>query len=450
MPTPLSREALIEAFHSYGRPRQDWRIGGEFERFLLHGDGGAVSYEEPRGVRWVLEQLQARHGWTPTLEEGRPIGLTGGGGSITLEPGGQVELSGAPHRSLRAMAEEAWRIEGQLIGVLGGPNGDHVWAALGMRPYGSVADVPWMPKSRYRVMRDYLPGRGELALTMMKSTTSFQANYDYADEADCAAKVGLLASLSPLFTAIFANSPIQGGRETGYASTRAHVWTRTDPDRTGFPAALRGAYSHEAWVDYLLDVPMMFLMHGEDYVSAEGRSFRQWMEAGIDGVFPGWEDWALHQTSVFPEVRIKHTLEIRGTDAVSHPLSIAGIALWTGLLHDPVGLDEATLLAADFCRQGTPEERLALAARDGLGAETDREWADWAAELVEIADRALARSMPADRSLIEPLREQIASGESPAAAVVRLFREDPRPEVFLPRVAYRPAAPVVLALSSVS
>ena len=437
MSTALSRPALVEAFHHYGCPREQWRIGGEFERFALHQDGRAVGYGEPQGVRWLLEQLHDRYAWSPTFEGGNVIGLCRRGGCITLEPGAQVELSGAPHATLSSLAAEARRTLSQLMNVLNPADTGTVWTALGLTPYTAIDEIPWVPKGRYKVMREYLPSQGDLATTMMKGTTSFQANFDYVDEADCAEKFTLLQQLSPLFTAMFANSPIQEGRETGLMSTRAHVWTRTDPDRTGFPDIVRSAYSHERWVDYLLDAPMMFLRLEDAWIAAQGRTFRTWMANGIDGIFPTWDDWALHQTSVFPEVRVKHTLEVRGTDAVPLPLALGGIALWTALLYDDRARSEALALAADFCAEGTPDSRLAQAARDGLGATGSRSWADWAIDLVGIADRGLARSEPRDRALLEPLRAQVARRESPAASALRLFREDPDPSVFLPKVAYR-------------
>ena len=184
----------------------------------------------------------------------------------------------------------------------------------------------------------------------------------------------------------------------------------------------------------------MFLRLEDAWVNAYGRTFRSWMNEGIDGAHPTWDDWALHQTSVFPEVRVKHTIEVRSTDGVSLPLSLAGIALWTALLYDDNARREATALAREFTASGTPEERLDLAAREGLGASTERPWADWAIDLVDIADRGLARSEPPDRALLEPLKELVSNRECPAVAALRYFREDPRPEVFLPKVAYRPAS----------
>jgi glutamate--cysteine ligase len=436
MSTPLTRTTLIEAFHRFGCPRASWRIGGEFERFALRTDGQAVGYDDPRGIRWLLEQMRDRYRWSPSTENGRVIGLCRRGGCITLEPGAQVELSGAPHANLASLAEEAKKTLEQCLNILSVDGTGTIWTALGLTPYATVESIPWVPKGRYKVMREYLPAQGDLATTMMKGTTSFQANYDYIDEADCAEKFDLLQRLSPLFTAMFANSPIHLGKETGFMSTRAHVWTRTDPTRTGFPETVRENYSHEAWVDYLLDAPMMFLRLEDAWIAAEGRSFRYWMKHGIDGCLPSWDDWSLHQTSVFPEVRVKHTLEVRGCDAVSSELSLAGIAMWTALLYDSRARREALVLAREFTAGHTPEQLLAIAARDGLGAETGRPWADWAIDLVDIANRGLGRSEADDQALIEPLMAQVARRESPAATVLRHFRADPRPEVFLPKVAY--------------
>ncbi len=429
----LSRHDLIQRFHDYGKPRERWLIGGEFERIALRGDGSPVHYDDTEGIRWILERLQQLGGWEPVLEAGKPIALVRDGASTTLEPGGQVELSGAPHASLLDLAIEATASMGELRSIA--EDHDLRWVALGLSPYAPIDSIGWMPKGRYAVMRDYLPSRGELALAMMKGTSSFQANFDYADEADCALKLGSMSRLGALTTALFANSPLLAGRETGFMSYRGEIWTRTDPDRTGFPLA--DSYSHEAWVDYLLDVPMMFYKRDGQWAPAGGCSFREYMSAGLDGHFPGWEDWELHQTSVFPEVRVKRTIEVRGADAVPLSLSLAGIALWTGLLYDPGALDEAAALSRDFAAAAPAAERFAVACRQGLGGRLGgRSLAAWAEDLVQIAGRGLARSRPWERYLLEPLEALIAGGESPAAAALRAWREDPRPERFLARVAY--------------
>jgi glutamate--cysteine ligase len=431
----LTREALIERFATYGCPKHAWRIGGEFERAVVRPDGRPVGYDEPDGIRWLLEQLAERKGWTPITEDGRPIALTRDGASITLEPGGQVELSGAPHARLEALGEEMRTNRAELKAITAGK--DLVWIACGLTPITPIADIPWMPKGRYVLMRDYLPRRGDLAHHMMKGTCSVQANYDFADEVDCAQKVRLCAGLSPLTTAIFANSPLLENRPTGFKTYRGHIWTRTDPDRTGFPPGLRADFSFERWVDYLLKTPMLFLKTDLGWRDAGGASFGTWLEEGIDGSFPTWEDWELHQTSVFPEVRIKRTIEVRGADCVDPDMALAFCALFTGLLYCRAALDEALQLVSEIETHGSREDRFDTACRDGLaGTIGGRALADWASDLGDIADRGIANCLPEDRAKIEPLLSRIEDGRSPADDLLDAWHKDPSPEAIIAAVKY--------------
>ena len=433
----LTRDRLIATFESYGTPRADWRIGGEFERALVRKDGQPVGYDDPDGIRWVLEQLHERQpGWRVVEEAGKPIALVRPDlSSITLEPGGQVELSGAPHASLAALGAEMNENRDALLALAAGR--DLRWIAAGLTPVADVADIRWMPKGRYAIMRDYLPRHGDLALFMMKGTCSVQANWDFLDEADCAAKVRLTAGLAPLTTAIFANSPLYKGEPTGFKSYRGHIWTRTDPDRTGFPPGLRADYSHARWVDYLLDVPMMFYRRDGVFTPAEGRSFRTFMEQGIDGQFPTVADWALHQTSVFPEVRIKHTIEVRGADCVDHERALGFCALFTGLLYCNSAQDEALQLVSEIEAHGTRDERFEAACRGGLeGSIGGRPIAAWAQDLGDIARRGIGRCQPEDAPLLVPLLRGIDAGRSPADDLLDAWEADPSPESLVRAVAY--------------
>jgi len=433
----LTRDRLIGTFEGYGTPRADWRIGGEFERALVRSDGRPVGYDDPDGIRWVLEQLHARQdGWTVVEEAGMPIALTRPDmSSITLEPGGQVELSGAPHRTLAALQAEMEENRTALLELAGGR--DLRWIAAGLTPVTAIEAIPWMPKGRYQVMRDYLPQRGDLALFMMKGTCSVQANWDFLDEADCAKKVQLTSGLASLTTAIFANSPLYKGQPTGFKSYRGHIWTRTDPDRTGFPPGLRSDYSHARWVDYLLDVPMMFYIRDGRFTPAQGRSFRTFMEEGIDGHYPGPSDWSLHQTSVFPEVRIKHTIEVRGADCVDHRRAMGFCALFTGLLYCDAALDEALQLVAELERHGTRESRFEAACRGGLEGDIGgRPIAGWAQDLGDIARRGLSRCRPDDAPLLDTLLQGIEDGRSPADDLLEAWARDPSPEALVRAVAY--------------
>lgn len=433
----LTRDRLIGTFEGYGTPRADWRIGGEFERALVRSDGRPVGYDDPDGIRWVLEQLHARQdGWTVVEEAGKPIALTRPDmSSITLEPGGQVELSGAPHHTLAALQAEMEENRTALLTLAEGR--DLQWIAAGLTPVTAIEAIPWMPKGRYQVMRDYLPQRGDLALFMMKGTCSVQANWDFLDEADCAKKVQLTSGLASLTTAIFANSPLYKGQPTGFKSYRGHIWTRTDPDRTGFPPGLRSDYSHARWVDYLLDVPMMFYIRNGRFTPAEGRSFRTFMEDGIDGHYPGPSDWSLHQTSVFPEVRIKHTIEVRGADCVDHRRAMGFCALFTGLLYCEDAQDEALQLVAELERHGTRESRFEAACRGGLEGDIGgRPIAGWAQDLGDIARRGLSRCRPDDAPLLDTLLQGIEDGRSPADDLLDAWARDPSPEALVRAVAY--------------
>ncbi len=433
----LTRDALLATFDGYGKPRDRWRIGGEFERAVVTPDGQPVPYEGPGGIRWILEQLHARQpGWTVVEEKGLPIALVRpNGASITLEPGGQVELSGAPHARLVDLRDEMHENRECLLELA--REHDRRWIACGLTPVAAIEDIPWMPKGRYRVMREYLPQKGDLATFMMKGTASVQANFDYLDESDCAEKVRICAGLAPLTTAIFSNSPLYRGRPTGFKSYRGHIWTRTDPDRTGFPPGLRSDYTHARWVDYLLDVPMMFYVRGKDYLPANGTSFRTYMEQGIDGHFPGRDDWALHQTSVFPEVRVKHTIEVRGADCVDHELALAFCALFTGVLYCQAASDETLELVAELERHGTRDSRLAAACRGGLQGEVGGQpLASWARELGDIAARGIARCQPEDAPLLEPLLARIEAGRCPADDVLDAWEKDRSPAAIIASVAY--------------
>lgn len=432
---PLTRERLIQEFQGYGKPRARWRVGGEFERAVVRSDGRPVGYFEPDGIRWILETLAERKGWSKVFEGENPIALLRNGAEISLEPGGQVELSGAPHTTLSALSDEMLEDRRDLLELCEGR--DLVWIACGLTPVAAIEDIEFVPKGRYKVMREYLPLVGDRALWMMKGTTSVQANFDYADEQDCARKVRLTSGLAPLTTAMFANSPLYRGQPTGYRSYRGHIWTRVDPARTGFPPALREHYTHQGWVDYLLDVPMMFYKRDDAWAPAHGRTFRTFMEQGLDGRRATLKDWVLHQTSVFPEVRIKHTIEVRGADCVNHELAIAFCALFTGLLYCNQALDEALQMVAEIEKHGTHAERFDIAARDGLhGLVGGRSLADWASDLGDIAERGIKKCLPADADRLGPLLARIEDGRCPAEDLLDAWARDPSPEAIVRAVAY--------------
>jgi glutamate--cysteine ligase len=415
----MTRDGLIEAYHSYGVPRDRWRVGAEFERHLLDDRGVPLPYFGEPGVRWLLFRLAEADGWAPTIEGEHPIALSKDGARVTLEPGGQFELSGAPFDDVKGVDAELEAFNRRVDELLEGTGYRQV--ALGFTPVTPIADIPWVPKGRYSIMRDHLIKTGKLAHHMMKGTCATQASYDFADEADCARKVQLAVGLGPLTTALFANSPLHAGQDTGMASYRGHVWTQTDPRRTGFPEASTN-FSFEAWVDYLLDVPMMFIHQGDTYVWAKGRTFREWMD---DATSPPTEhDWDLHLTSVFPEIRIKRTIEVRGADCVARPLAMAFTALFEGLFYCGQARDQAEELNEAFIAAGDKDERFAIACRDGLaGTIGGKRLSTWGEELLDIAGASLDRCRPGDRAFLAPLVDIVASGESPSARVLKAWRE---------------------------
>jgi glutamate--cysteine ligase len=430
----ISAQSILNAFHSYGAPPAQNRVGGEYERIILKPNGMSVGYDDRFGIQWFLNEFAKRWNWIPKLEGKNIIALTKDGASITLEPGGQFELSGAPHYSLLDLQKE-FEINRSCMQTLCAEAGLYTITA-GLTPYADIENVSWMPKGRYAIMRAYLPQRGKLAHYMMKGTASVQCNYDFSNEEDCAQKVALCAGIAPLTTAMFANSPLYLGRPTGYMTYRGHIWTHTDPDRTGFPPGLRNDFSYERWVNYLLDVPMMFI-YRDQWIHAKGRSFRTFIEDGIDGHFPTEEDWELHMTSVFPEVRIKRTIEVRGADCVSHDLALSFCTLFSGLLYAPKALDRALELSQRFSAHHDVATRFSIACTHGLEGELGgKKMSSWAEELVDIAQSGIEEWQPESRQLLTPLIEQVQTGESPAVQLLRNWKKNPSPEGLLPTLAY--------------
>ncbi|WP_210497304.1 glutamate--cysteine ligase [Microvirga antarctica] len=380
--TPLgARSELVDWVASGEKPRAAWRLGTEHEKVPFYtADATPVPYEGPRGIRALLDGIQARTGWDPILEEGRPIGLFDevGGGAISLEPGGQFELSGAPVETLHETREETVShiADAKAVGDTLGLG----FLTLGMSPLWTREETPVMPKARYRIMTNYMPKVGTLGLDMMYRTATVQVNMDYASEADMVKKLRVSLALQPVATAIFANSPFTDGRPNGFLSMRSEIWRDTDRHRTGMmDFAFEDGFGYEAYVDWVLDVPMYFIKRGAVYHDVAGASFRD-LFAGKLAQFPGeratQSDWANHVSTVFPEVRLKRYLEMRGADVggIDHITALS--AFWTGLLYDQEALDGAFDIIKDWSagdRNGVRAEvpRLALNAR--VGGRTLRE-----------------------------------------------------------------------------
>jgi glutamate--cysteine ligase len=424
---------LVRGFHAAAKPRAAWRVGAEHEKIGVIVDprrgavGSAPAYDWPSGIAAVLAGLGA-YGWANVEEHGKVIALSRDGASVSLEPGGQFELSGAPHARLADNVAESQRHLAEVRAVA--QNLGLAWLAVGFRPFGTLADVPWMPKGRYAVMRAYLPTRGSRGLEMMKRTATVQANLDFADEDDAERKFRTAMSVTSIVTAIYANSPIVDGRDSGFQSYRAHVWLDTDNDRCGMPAFSfeRGGFFRR-YAEWALDVPMFFV-HRErfgGYRPADGLTFRRFMRDGFDGEHATMADWTLHLSTLFPETRLKSYLEMRGADAGTVPMVEALPALWKGLLHH----DDARAAAEAITAHLGVEERLALRAevpRAGLGAAVPAARGGtttvlaWARELVAIAKAGLAQIEPEAVPSLAPLEEVVTSGRSPADHVREVWR----------------------------
>ena len=433
--TPITgRNQLVDHLASGGKPKADWRIGTEHEKFGFRLDDlRPPTFDGERGIEALLEGL-VRFGWTPVREsvDGNPprtIALVRDGASVTLEPAGQLELSGAALEDIHQTCvetgthlNEVRQVADQLqLGFLG----------MGFQPKWSRADMPWMPKGRYRIMRDYMPRVGDLGLDMMTRTCTVQVNLDYADEADMVKKFRVSLALQPVATALFADSPFTEGRPNGYLSYRSHIWTDTDPDRTGMlDFVFEDGFGYERYVDYLLDVPMYFSYRDGIYHDASGKSFRKFLRGELDvlpGALPTLRDWSDHMTTAFPEVRMKKFLEMRGADSGPWNRICALPAFWVGLLYDDAALDAAWDLVKDFSlaerhalRDGVPKHALKLPFRGG----TVR---DLAREAVKIAigglqRRARLNSKGVDEAgFLDALVEIVEANETPAERKLALF-----------------------------
>ncbi len=429
-PTIESRDQLIASFAGGEKPKDAWRIGTEHEKFVYaNGDHHAPSYDEPSGIRALLGELE-QYGWKPVMEGGNAIAMSGPDGSISLEPAGQFELSGAPLDSLHETCAETGRHLEQVkaageklgIGFLG----------LGMWPDKTRAELPTMPKGRYAIMLRHMPRVGSMGLDMMLRTCTIQVNLDYASEADMVKKFRVGLALQPLATALFANSPFTEGKPNGMLSYRSHIWSDTDPHRTGMlPFVFEDGFGYERYTEYALDVPMYFVYREGKYIDAAGLSFRDFLKGELSvlpGEKPTLDDWTDHLSTAFPEVRLKTFLEMRGADGGPWNRICALPALWVGLLYDQGALDAAWDLVKDW----TIDERQSL--RDavpklGLNAPIagGGKLRDIAGEVLDIAGAGLSararfnRAGDNETGFLDPLREIVRSGKVPAEVLLERY-----------------------------
>ena len=421
-PLITDRSQLVAALSGGEKPRSAWRIGTEHEKFGFRRDDlSPPTYEGERGIGAILQGLTA-FGWEPVKEKDTVIALVREGASVSLEPAGQLELSGAPLEDIHATARE---IDTHLAEVaqVAGPL-DIGFVGTGFQPLMSREQMPWMPKGRYRIMRRYMPLVGGLGLDMMTRTCTVQVNLDFSDEADMVRKFRVALALQPLATALFADSPFTEGAPNGFQSWRSHIWTDTDAGRTGMlDFVFEDGFGYERYVDYLLDVPMYFVYRDGNYIDVAGQSFRDFLDGklpGLPGERPTIADWNDHMTTAFPEVRLKKYLEMRGADSGDVARLRALPAFWVGLLYDDLALAQAWELVRDFSmdernalRDGVPREGLRLAFR----GETVRELAG---KVLAIARGGLQRRAVIDSdgndesAYLDVLDAIVASGRTAA------------------------------------
>jgi glutamate--cysteine ligase len=422
---------LAAWFRRYERPRADWKIGLEHEKIAIRSaTREPVPYDGPGGVAALLRGFE-RWRYAPFEEDGRIIASQNEGLTVSIEPGGQIELSGRPFADVHVGAAELdrhlekCRVLGQELGI--------TFLATGYRPWGTPSTVPWMPKNRYLVMRPFLERRGRLAPDMMAMTGSTQASFDFSGAADLAEKLRVSLAIQPAVAALQANSPIVNGRESGWKSYRIAVWEEVDPARSGLLAfAFEPGFEEDpyrAYTAWALDVPMVFIRRDGRYVDPGGRTFRGFLAEGLGGERATLSDWEDHLTTLFPEVRVKNVLEVRATDACNAALTKALLAFWKGILYDR----QARAAAWDAVRGWTVPERRALmiaAGREGLSARTPdgRTLAEVARTLIEAASLGLCRQHCCgqrgedERVWLPPLLERAESGRSPADDALAAFR----------------------------
>lgn len=431
--TPLtSRDELVAWIAAGEKPADQFRLGTEHEKtpFTVKGHQ-PVPYEGERGIQALLEGMQRRIGWEPIMEQDNIIGMADshGGGAISLEPGGQFELSGAPLETVHDTRDE---LDAHLANVhaVAEPLGIG-FLGLGMTPSWSRAEIPMMPKGRYRIMKAYMPKVGACGLDMMFRTCTVQTNLDFASEADMVKKLRVSLALQPVGTALFANSPFTEGKANGFLSFRSEIWRDTDDARSGMlPFAFEDGMGYERYVDYALDVPMYFIKRGDSYIDVSGSSFRD-LFAGKHPAVPGehatLSDWANHISTIFPEVRLKRYLEMRGSDAGSRDMLNALPAFWIGLLYDSTSLDAAWDLVKDW----TAEERQQLrddVPRLGFNAAIhDRSLLNITRECLALAHAGLKRRNRLrdgqdETQFLEPLEKIAEEGRTRAEVMLERFR----------------------------
>ncbi|MEN3930348.1 glutamate--cysteine ligase [Microvirga sp. W0021] len=431
--TPVCSKAdLINWIAEGEKPSSDWRVGTEHEKVPFYqADFSPVPYEGENGIRSLLEQLAKTKPWEEITEFGKIIGLFDetGGDAVSLEPGGQFELSGAPLANIHQTKAELdkhladTKKIGEKLGIR--------FLTLGTSPKWSRAETPVMPKGRYKIMTNYMPKVGQHGLDMMYRTATVQANLDYSSEQDMVKKMRVSIALQPIATALFANSPFMDGKPNGYLSMRSEIWKDTDNNRAGMtPFVFEEGFGYERYVDWVLDVPMYFIKRGDTYHDVAGQSFKDLLAGNLPGHADEkatMSDWANHVSTVFPEVRLKRYIEMRGADVGSPEFILALPALWIGLLYDSDVLDAAWDLVKDWTadeRQQLRDDVPSIALKAKIGS---RSVQDIAKDVLDLAGRGLARrgiknADGQDEShYLNPLRTIAESGKTSAELLLERY-----------------------------
>lgn len=434
--SPLDKAQLVEYLAKGCKPRNHWRIGTEHEKFLLHSSTlKRFAYEEKAGIRATLEALQI-YGWEPVLENNQLIALKSPHSSesitqaITLEPGGQFELSGATITTVHETKREIETHLTQVKSVITDSKG--MILLMGTDPLWPRKTMNWMPKDRYKFMRHYMPQKGQLGIDMMTRTSTVQVNLDFESEADMVTKMRISMALQPLATALFACSPFLEGQLTGYQSYRSYIWQNTDSDRCGIlPFVFEDGMGFERYVDYLLNIPMYFVYRNKTYIDATGQSFQDFMKGQLPtlpGEYPTLKDWEDQTTIAFPEVRLKRFLEMRGADCGPLEMLIALPAFWVGLLYDPIAQDETLQLTQEW----TTDQILDLyqqVPRQGLTAVIkSRSLQKVAQDVLNISARGLQRRAHKENNqdesiYLDPLMEIAETKRTIATKLIEMFKE---------------------------
>lgn len=428
---PITSRADLVAYIAAGsKPREQWRVGTEHEKFVYSlRDHKPLPYDGPCSIKALLEGMQ-RFGWQPVLEGENIIGLMQNGATVSLEPGGQFELSGAPLRSVHETCVEVNTHRNQVREVCAEIGAGCL--GIGFAPTWSLTDVPVMPKGRYGIMRRYMPKVGGYGLEMMFRTCTVQSNFDFGSESDMVKKFRVALALQPVATALFANSPFREGKPNGFKSYRSQIWTDVDNQRAGMlPFVFESGFGFERYVDYALDVPMYFVYRDGRYIDVAGKSFRDFLSGRVPelrGIEPHISDWADHLTTIFPEARIKAYLEVRGADGGTWRRICGLPALWAGILYDGTVLDAAWDLVKDW----TAEERETMrAAVPKLAFATPFRKTtvlELARQMLEIATQGLRTRALLDSSgsseegFLQPLSELVSRGQTRAEELLELYR----------------------------